>query len=284
MYKKVIAGLILASLCTSVFAAGFLGPPTAGLKKGQWGTGYNYSYSSQGLDRATVKWRELDWDDDEMLTDTYHWSSELKLRSVNVNRHYWNINYGVRDWWELYFQLGLADVKANAKEVEDDGDISKWGMNFDNDICFGWGTKFTFYKGEKVSWGTALQMNWLDTQWGGKGSDAGDVWKDTVDLKTWDLLLSIGPTVDMGGWKLYGGPFYYYLAGDYDYTEKGSWDYGEGDSGTWRDKGHANLEASHFGGFLGAQFDISKNTSATVEYSFTGDGWAVGTGILIKLN
>ncbi len=80
----------------------------------------------------------------------------------------------------------------------------------------------------------------------------------------------------MGCWKLYGGPFYYYLDGDFDLDSK------EYESGTLTGlcKESADLEAdSNFGGFIGAIFPLSKSMDWTTEFSATGDGWAIGTGL-----
>jgi hypothetical protein len=70
---------------------------------------------------------------------------------------------------------------------------------------------------------------------------------------------------------LYGGPFYYYLNGDYKlstYDPAGVW---------WKEK--ADLKADSFGGFIGAQFALSKNLDLRTEFSATADGWAVGSSI-----
>jgi hypothetical protein len=158
--------------------------------------------------------------------------------------------------------------------------------NFDNDFAWGWGTKLTFARQDKVAWGIALQMNFLDTSWSRKETSQDDIylrWERNVDIKTWDLLVAVGPTIDMGGWKLYGGPFYYYLDGDYDYKEPGSWDDGEGGTGTWIENYSGDLEAeSNFGGYVGAQIPLSEKCDFTTEVSLTGDGWAAGTGVIIR--
>ena len=104
----------------------------------------------------------------------------------------------------------------------------------------------------------------------GKAMEAGSFWSG---------LIAVGPTVDMGGWKLYGGPFYYYLSGDLDV--KGTFTAPGFGSSRWKASG--DLEAdSNVGGFVGGQFTLTGNCDMTTELSFTGDSWAIGTGIVWK--
>jgi len=279
MDKKWLLGVVVVvCLCgVTAMALDQLGPPTAGLKQGQWSAGFNYSYSSQDLDKTKMKWSEV-WDG-ESDSGSY----KLKIKDWKTQRYYGRIGYGVDDWWEVYAQLGVADVKSKFKEVGDD----EWsGVNFDNDFAWGLGTKVTFARQDKIDWGVAFQMNWLNTSRSEKGTDEEDgdseSWKETIDIETYDLLLAVGPTVDMGGWKLYGGPFYYYLSGDIKIKETGTWT-GEEDSGSWLYKEKGDLEAaSNFGGYIGAQLDLTQNCNATVEFASTGDGWGLGTGIVWK--
>jgi hypothetical protein len=250
--RLVVLSLALVLLGASAFAVGFIGTPTAELGQGKWGLGFNYSYSSQDLDKKNYKWDDGDTD-------------KLKLKDFNTQRYYGTLSYGVTDCWDVYAQLGFADVKTDAKETWDDGGF-EWGMNFDNDFAWGLGTKVTFAKQDKIDWGAAFQMNWLDTSF--DGIVDGD--NDEVDIKTYDLLIAVGPTIDMGGWKLYGGPYYYYLNGDFDEV----WG---GDGVT------SDLRNSDFGGYIGAAFDLASNCSANVEYSTNlNDSWGLGTGFTFK--
>jgi len=277
--KLLLLGLVFVVVgvwTPNVFAFGYVGRPTAELNKGQWSAGFNYSYSTQDLDTTKMKGSYYE---DGVLDDSD--SYKLKSKDFDTQRYLGRIVYGVNDSWEVYGQLGGADVKGKFRGEEDEDEW--WGINFDNDFTWGWGTKITFAKQPKTNWGVALQMNWLNTSFSEKDSDEEDgsseSWKENTDLKTWDLLIAVGPTVDMGGWKLYGGPFYYYLSGDLDYKETGTWDEGE-DSGSWIYKESGDLEAqSNFGGYIGAQVDITKTCNASLEFSATGDGWGAGAGL-----
>ncbi len=278
--KFAVLCLVVAFVGTSAFAVGFIGAPTADLGKGQWGIGANYSYSSQDLDKESLKvtWNEYlagVWDDGG--TD----KAKITLKDFNVHRYYATLSYGVEDWWTIYAQLGLTDVKTNAERDWGGGDIDKWGMNFDNDFAWGLGTKITFAKQDKIDWGATLQMNWMNTNWKTSGDDASYGRTDSVDIDTYDIVLAVGPTIDMGGWKLYGGPYYQYLS--CDYNEK--WvDYLISDPTTKQTgKDTADISNNEFGGYIGATFDIASNCSAGVEYSNNfSDSWGLGTSITFK--
>ncbi len=269
MFKKIVAvGFAVAVLSAGAFGAGFMGTPTAELEKGQWNFGYSYMYSDIELERTNFDLVEFDGGGAVVGTET----SKLDIEEFKVQRHYAVIGYGVENWWELYFQLGGADVKSEI-EVIDEGEGAE-GYNFDNDFAWGWGTRVTFHREAGVSWGVAVQMNWLDTEKDDTFSELGGTVTDSYELETYDFLLSMGPTFDMGGWKLYGGPFYYCLDGDLDLdsTETGI-------DGGGSEKGNADLqEEDHFGGFIGAMFPLGENSNMIAEVSFTGSGYAVGTG------
>jgi len=269
--RFLVVGLVIVSLCANVFA--FVGPPTAELKKGQWSAGFDYSYSEQGLEKTTLKGTYAP------ESGVYPTSTNLKFKELKTQRYYGTIGYGIDDWWELNVSLGIADVKDTYKQVGDK--VYEWiGINFDNDFAWGWGTKVTFARQDKIDWGVAVQMNWMDTSMSYdtiEGTD--ELYKRTPSLSTYDLLVAVGPTINMGGWKLYGGPFYYYLNGDLDskvigYDEDG-FDFIDKESGDLRAK-------DNFGGFIGAQVDLTNGIAWTAEVSAQQNGWGFSTGIAWK--
>jgi hypothetical protein len=269
---KIKLFLVMGLLCflsAQTFALNFMGPPTAELNQGQWSVGYNYSYSVQDLDKTRQNWSLIN---DGVVTSTGE--GQLRIEDLSVQRHYVGINTGFTDWWEIYTRLGFSDVKGDIHWLDVD---SKAAYNFDNDFAWGWGTKITFKKSDTIAWGASLHMNWLDTSTSKtEGASGSGPWRDTVRIDTYDTLLAVGPTIDMGGWKLYGGPFYYSLAGDYEHE---------------RDFFELNLveredarieEDSSFGVFVGAVVDLNENSDLTAELSFTSDGWALGAGVAKK--
>jgi len=265
----VVLGLIVAMMSVNAFGVGFIGTPTAELEKSQWNVGFNFTYISTDLAKTkeTENWQDLDAGG--AVVDSGTDTGKLSISDNDIQRYYGTIGYGVTDVWEAYVQLGIADVKAKFKG--DDPDDTWNGLNFDNDFAWGWGTRYTFYEQDNIRWGATLQMNWLDTSWDGKGAD----WKEQIDYSSYDLLIGVGPTVDMGGWNLYGGPFFLMIDGDLD--GKGTESDGEGSS-TY--KYSADLEEDgNFGGFIGAQISLKENCDMTAEFTFTGDGMAIGAGV-----
>lgn len=256
MYKMtMLLGLLVAIMSVSASGVGFVGTPTAGLEKGQWNVGVNYTYMSMDLSKTKFAGTEAGT----------ALSTKLSINDNKIQRYYAGVGYGVTDVWEAYVQLGIADVKA--RMITDVPGDTESGYNFDNNFAWGWGTRYTFYEQDTVRWGASLQMNWLDTSWDDKGAG----WKTTFDYADYDLLIGVGPTADMGGWNLYGGPFFYMISGDLDV--KGI----DEDGAT---KLSCDLEAdSNIGGFVGAQCTVMEKYDITTELSFTSDGWAIGAGI-----
>lgn len=258
---------LLCFLCTQAFALNFMGPPTAELNQGQWSVGYNYSYSRQDLDKTRQDWFMIN---DGVVTSTGE--GEMRIEDLSIQRHYASINYGFTDWWEIYARLGLSEVKGDIHWLIED---TESGYNFDNDFAWGWGTKLTFKKSDTIAWGASLQMNWLDTSVS-KTENLSGSGSDDVTIDTYDMLLAVGPTVDMGGWKLYGGLFYYSLSGDYEF-ERNFLDL------NYIERESADIQEDHNGGaFFGAVVDIAENCDLTAELSFTSDGWGLGAGIARK--
>ncbi len=283
----IVAGLVLAVLCGNVFA--MIGPPTAGLKKGQWSGGFNYTYLDLNLDKTKAKWSEYD---DGVLSGSG--TEKVKFKDVITDLYYGNLGYGIEDWWQVYVQLGISDVRAKIRG-EDDFYEGDWvNFKFDNDFAWGLGTRITFAKQDKVDWGVAVQMNWLNThydksgasQWVNEDESTGyETDKTKVDLTAYNLFVALGPTIDMGGWKLYGGPFYTYLSGEVKgrYTEvgvDGITEEGPGTPYTYAMKGKGDIKSDdHFGGYIGAQFNVAQNCDLTTEVDVTAEGWAAGVGI-----
>jgi hypothetical protein len=261
----VMSMLFLVALSVDVFAIGNIGTPTAELKAGQWSIGGDYAYSDIDLD--TSKWKHTNSSGDPALMMPFEFDD------VKTSFYYATLGYGLTDNLEVYGRLGIADIKGRTIWSSTD-----WGINFDNDIAWGFGAKYTFFQQDKVRWGVTAQMTWIDTSWDRKeiGTAYGDI-KRTLDLSAYDLLVAVGPTVDMGGWKLYGGPFFYMLDGDFDYYE--TW---TAEGGGW-EKGKADVEEDDcFGGYIGAAIPLTEKIDITFEGVAISGGWGLGTGIAFK--
>ncbi|MHC4962079.1 MAG: outer membrane beta-barrel protein, partial [Planctomycetota bacterium] len=195
---------------------------------------------------------------------------KLEIEDVKVQRHYCTIGYGLTDTWQLDFMLGGADIK---QENKFEGEDEWFGTNFDTGFAWGVGTRITLSENDSIKWGVSAQVNSLDSEIEEKYDDAGNPTKQTGNFESYDLLVAFGPKVDMGGWKLYGGPFYHILDGELDVKE--NVEGVEADTA----KANADLEQDGFGGFIGVQFNIYEGVDLTTEYSATSDGWAASLGI-----
>jgi hypothetical protein len=285
----IVMGFVVVFASSSAFA--LIGPPTAELNKGQWSVGGNYQYSSMDLDKTKIDydWSWIDYqpdgdiDDQDSGTSTY----KLEIRNFNTNLYYGRLSYGLLDTWEVYGQLGVADVKAETKE---EGDTEWYGYNLDNEFAWGLGTKYTFLKKEKMDWGVGVQLNFYSNSMDEDGTDfyddgegytETDTWKDTTELDTLGILIAVGPTIDMGGWNLYGGAVCQISTAEYEYKEEGSWVGSDDYYGVWTDKDSGDYDMTSFGGYVGAKVGVYKNCSMAVEFVGTGDGWGAGAGFTV---
>lgn len=267
--RFVVGGVILMLSVTSASALNFSGPPTAELESVQWSLGYSYSYFDMDLDETPI-----DWADYDNGTLDAGGTDKLKIKDLKTQRHYFVFGYGVTDSWEIFGQLGLADVKTEAKWSEDSS-LELNHLNFDNDFAWGVGTRVTLAEQENVKWGVSAQMNWLDTSVDYSYSEPGYSSNTRFDFESYDLLVTLGPTVDMGSFKLYGGPSFYMLRGDF--SEKGY----DSDNFTWCASSDIE-EESNFGGLIGGQCMLSKSYVLSLDISATGDGWGAGAGVQYK--
>ena len=177
MNRFVLIVAVLLLFGANCFAIDFMGPPTAGLKQGQWNIGAIYSFSETDLE----------------ISD-----ADYTLKDVEINRYWANLGYGFADCWEANLRLGAANA-----EIDDFG-----GEDFSGGTDFAWGfnTKVTFASAEKIDWGALFQMSWIDTEDTIEGVD--------LEIDGYEMQIAAGPTLKMEGWKLYGGPFLHFVDAD----------------------------------------------------------------------
>jgi opacity protein-like surface antigen len=190
--------------------------------------GLEQSQMSVGFD---FSWSEMNLETDGGTTD-----------DVESLAYLANLGYGIADNWEAFIRLGIAGVEI------DDQDFSG-----DNQFAYGFGTKVTIAEGDPLTWGGLFQMDWT------KSEDEG------IEIDAYEIQIAAGPTYQMEGMCLYGGPFLHFVGGEVKDTPGGDIDL---------------KEESIFGGYVGVQFGIAENASCHVEYQITGDASAVGVGIV----
>lgn len=272
MNKKLLLVVVILTalaLTGSALALAPMGTPTAGLKTGQIRAGVDYSISQQDI--------KADWGDSYIEV----W------KNVQSNIFAANLGYGITDDWEVFTRLGAANAGFN--EYTHENSTYDWDVSGNYDIFYGFGTKVTWAKQENIDWGALFQIHWLNSKntWQNSGTtSAGEgtinwTQKETLKISSYEIQVAVGPTWKAGeNISIYGGPFLHFLSGNAEYN------YREVDDGSLADYEHDTIkleQKSVFGGYVGAQFDLSKGASLYGEFQLTGDGWAFGTGLGWKL-
>jgi hypothetical protein len=183
MNKKILLVAVILTALTltgSTLALAPMGPPTAGLKTGQFRVGVEYSYSDEDM---------------QVEGDT--------IDNVTSNMIFGNLGYGIMDEWEVFVRLGAADASAD--------DVEGTGIDISGDLQFAWGfgTKVTFLKQENINWGALFQMTWVKSEDTVEGAD--------VKFDFYDMQIALGPTWKINDtFSIYGGPFVHFIDGDVD--------------------------------------------------------------------
>lgn len=264
-----LSGLVLIVVgwaSSAAFALDPMGPPTAGLRQGQFQVGADYSYSIMDL-----KLREGSWI--EYLDGWFYDSGEAEsftLKDFKTNKVYASLGYGIADNWEAFLRLGGADATFGDSIWED-------AEKFDSptDFAIGFGVKTTFYEEDNLKIGGLFQASWA--AFNGKLQAAHWTAADSVKIDVTEIQIAVGPTYKLlEGVSIYGGPFFHFVDGDLDdkfsemteegiLTSKYSW---------------AIRESSIFGGYIGIQFDVTENTSFNIGYQHTAKADALSMSLV----
>jgi len=245
--RRTVAILLCILWAASAGALDHMGLPKAELEQGQISLGFDYSFSREDV--------EADGSD---LIPLFG-EKTITVKDVESNRYYGRIGYGLMDWCELFVRLGVGDADA------DDGNIE---FNTTDKFAWGYGAKLTLIDDEKIDWGGLWQMSWLST------NDADSIWATGVkgEYDGWDMQIAAGPVIDMDGWFLYGGAFYYMLDGDFD-----------GKSAGVTVLSVDIEQESEFGGYIGAQLPlVGERVCIGVDFALTADGYSVSSGLVCK--
>jgi hypothetical protein len=241
LHRLLIVAVILF-LHGSAYGLDYMGPPVAGLKKGQFKTGFDFALSEMDLE---VKASGITG----------------KLRDVETSRYLWNLTYGLADWWEAFVRLGAGDTEASG------------GFDGDTEFAYGVGTKVTLAGDKTLNWGALFQIGWGQSE-GDYAQDLGFLIPVSGDaeLDWYEIQIAAGPTYDMEDWRLYGGVFLHYVEGDFEV---------ESDIVPFTFKLDVRQE-SVGGAYLGGRFDLRKNVTLDTEFQVTSDAWAFGLGLAYK--
>jgi hypothetical protein len=290
MYKRLFLGMLfmVGLLCASASALDPLGPPTAGLEQGQWSAGLEYSHSEMDLTHSgSYSWFV---DIGPGFSDTVPFKYEVK--NNKMNKAYMNVGYGITENWDAFLRLGGANVSATRTPMDTEGGdmTDSWlkQTDFDSDtgLAVGFGTRATVWKpSPKVSVGVLAQASWASVAYSvnyeGFDIDRGEDWgvQTEGDMDFWEIQVAAGANCQLAdSFSVYGGPFYHWFDGEYDY---------KGVDGWWGDGNPMALTGSYdveddgcLGGFLGAQINMTENAAFNAEFQWAEGALAFGTGLV----
>jgi len=280
MVKKIVLSaviLIVIGLSGSVvMALPPMGPPRAVVGQDRWAVGVGFSHSKMDLE-AFGEVRE-DPDGAGWLPASY---AKHKIEDLTSNMLLGRISYGAYDTIDVFACIGLSDARDDmTEELASGADGNRYtGLDNSHGLAYGIGARATFWQEGDIVWGGLVQILWenpsdgdidLTPTDGDPAKLSGD-----VELELQEIQVAVGPTVQLEGISLYGGPFLHFVKGDLDIDVSGV------DSFSALNRVDASLdirEETEFGVFVGAQGEANQDMSWFVEIQMTGDAWGIGIG------
>jgi hypothetical protein len=260
--------LMIVSLSGShALALDLMGPPSAEIEKGLFRGGIEYSFSNIDLDLKEGK-ASVFRDGEPLFSD---YVDGLRIDDLEVNTLYATVGYGIVENYEVFLRMGMASGKFGDALWEE-------GEDFDSDIDFaiGAGFKATFYQGFDWKIGGVFQINRTELDGEVKSSSWVVPQPQFAEITSTEIQIALGVTYLWSSrLSVYGGPFVHFISGDFDYkfthitdsvdTGKFSWEFNEGPT---------------YGGYIGAQVKLLKNSYANIEYQQTSDAEFYGAGLM----
>ncbi len=254
----------------TAFALDPMGPPVAGMDAGQMQVGVEYSKSTMDLDLSDGTWTEL-------LDGVFSAAGDaipFKLKNFEAHRAYANIGFGPTDRLEAFVRVGGTEA-----EFGDSIWLAQETFESSTDFAIGGGLKATFYDDGALKVGGLVQASWSEYNGTLTGPTLPAADHVTIDLT--EIQAAVGASYTWAErFSIYGGPFFHFVSGDLDdtfsevdgitgglLTSKYSWEIDED---------------SAFGGYFGAQLELTENCAFSVEYQFTGAADAVAMSLLCR--
>jgi len=273
--------LIVIGLSGSVvMALPPMGPPRAMVGQDRWAVDVGVSHSKMDLE-AFGEARE-DPDGAGWLPKSY---AKHKIEDLTSNMLLGRLSYGAYDTVDVFVCLGLSDAQDDmTEELATGGDGNKYtGLECSHGLAYGVGARATFWQEGNIVWGGLFQILWHNPSDGDidLAPTDGDPAKlsGDVELDLQEIQVAVGPTVNLDGFSVYGGPFLHFVTGDLDIDASGT----DSFSAVNRvDLSQDIREESEFGVFVGAQGEWDKDTGWFAEFQMTGDAWGIGIGGIRK--
>ena len=278
MEKKIallpVIFMVVCVCSSAALALPPMGPPKAILGENQWAIGFGYAHQEMDLE-LFGKTREdlgagwLPWD-----------YTKYKIEDLTSNMFLGSLGYGVCENWDTFVYAGAAGNKDEITETLASGSSGNqyYGASSDYEAAWGFGTRVTFCQDGNLTWGGLFQMVWSSVDSSNLKLRGDPVFSGDLELDFWEIQIAAGPTLQLDGFSIYGGPFLHFVKGDMS-LEGTTVNMGT----TQRVMSNADIrEESNFGAYVGAQWDIDENTSWYAEGQFTGDALGFGAGVVWK--
>jgi len=263
-----VLALVMVNLGGSAaFALDPMGPPVAGLLKGELKGQADYSRSTMDLKLSEGKGVVYI---DGVFQASWQEPS-VTIKDFKINKGYVGLGYGVSLNCEAFLRMGATSSKFGDSLWEE-------GEKFDGstDFTLGGGLKATFYERENLKIGGVFQANWA--KFDGKLEVPTVAADDLIGIDLMEMQIAIGA---IRTWtervSIYGGPFVHLVNGDFDYafsraegglqTFKYSWDIKEGLT---------------YGGYIGARLKLAEDWSFDIEYQHTEDANLFGASLMLR--
>jgi hypothetical protein len=284
MQKKlllIIVFVLVGLIGSAAFALDPMGPPTAGLSKGKFGLGADYSHTRMKLKMdgyETVTTIVLDG----VFSESSSKVAPFKVK-LDMDKVYGNIGYGITDDWEVFVRLGgmSADWSDNLFPTGS----SASARNYDGDagFAYGFGTKKTFYNKDKLEIGALFQISWAESTARFHGMRGGEDVSETAKLKLTEMQIAVGPTYHLTEKvSIYGGPFWHY-------ANFGSSDISGSREETTEQDVHRITKSSYdidnlrqFGLYIGSEVKLTKSVFYCIEYQHTPSADALAMNLTWK--
>ncbi len=267
--------IMVVGVCSSIaLALPPMGPPKAIFGENRWAIGFKYAYQKMDLELFGKVREDLGagW-----LPCDY---TKYKIEDLESNIFLGSLGCGICDNWDAFVYAGVAGNKDEITETLGCGSTGNqyYGSGGDYEAAWGFGTRATFCQDGNLTWGGLFQMAWSSIDSSSLKLRGDPVFSGDLELDFWEIQVAAGPTLQLDGFSIYGGPFLHFVKGDMS-LEGTTVDLGT----TQRVMSKTDIrEESNFGAYVGAQWDIAEDTILYTEYQFTGDASGAGMGVIWK--
>lgn len=262
--------LVVGLVTSTALALDPMGPPVAGLAEGQVKVGIDYSHSSMDLELGGGTWVEQL---DGVLFDTGE-AVPFTLKDFKAYRTYAGIGYGASDRLEAFVRVGGTEARFGDSVWQDQEEFDS-----STDFAVGGGLKATFYDDGALQVGGLIQGSWAQYN----GTLFAPQWlaADRVEIDLTEVQIAVGAAYTWAErFSIYGGPFLHFVSGDFDDTFSAV----DATTGGLLTSNYVWEidEDSVFGGYFGAQLELTDRCVFNIEYQRTAAADAVGLSLMFK--